>query len=72
MVSNRATHHKYLSLNLGLFRTYCNIDAYSEPTQMDLFAKIINDFQSLTIFAKGSILDVCLGFERTFATLLET
>ena len=28
---------------------------------MELFGKLINDFQSLTIFAKGSILDIQLG-----------
>ena len=36
----------------------CNIpEAYKEPT-MELFAKILNSFQPLTIFAKSSVLDV--------------
>ena len=30
---------------------------------MKLFAKIVNDFQLFTIFAKSSILDVWLGYE---------
>ena len=30
---------------------------------MDFFAKILNNFQLLTIFAKGSILDVWRGSE---------
>ena len=36
-------------------------EKYSEPYQtsrMDLCAKIVNDFQRLTVFTKGSILDV--------------
>ena len=31
---------------------------------MELFAKIVNEFQPLTIFEKSSILDVWLGIER--------
>ena len=30
---------------------------------MELFAKIVNAFQLLTIFAKSFILDIWLGFE---------
>ena len=30
---------------------------------MELFTKIVNDFQPLTIFAKGSILGIFLGSE---------
>ena len=40
---------------------FSNSEAYSEPYQlskMERFAKIINGFQPLTIFAKQSILDV--------------
>ena len=40
--------------------------AYSEPYQqykMERFAKIINGFQLLTIFAKQSLLDVWQGSE---------
>ena len=40
--------------------------AYSEPYQtskMECFAKIVNTFQALTIFAKGSILDIWQGSE---------
>ena len=33
---------------------------------MDCFAKIVNVFQVLNIFAKGSILDVWQGSEYTF------
>ena len=43
-------------------------EAYSEPSriyQTELFAKIVNGFQQLTIFAKSSILDVRLGSEYT-------
>ena len=39
---------------------------YSEPSstsKMMLFAKIVNDFQTLTIFAKSSILFLQLGSE---------
>ena len=41
---------------------------YAEPCQneMELFAKILNDQKSLTIFAKApSIFDVCQGSEYT-------
>ena len=33
---------------------------------MDLFAKIVNGFQLLTILTKSSILDVCLGSKYAF------
>ena len=39
---------------------------YSEPYQtskMESFAKIVNGFQPLTIFAKRSIIDAGWGFE---------
>ena len=39
---------------------------YSEPNQsskIELFAKIVNGFQILTIFVKRSILEVLLSFE---------
>ena len=38
-----------------------NAEAYQEPSQapkMELFAKIVNDFHSLTIFAKSYISDI--------------
>ena len=38
-----------------------SVEAYSEPCQaskMELFTKKVNYFQSLTIFAKSSILDI--------------
>ena len=41
-------------------------ETYSGPSRtskMDLFVKIVNSFQLVTIFAKSSILDVQLGFE---------
>ena len=47
-----------------------NTETYSEPSrisQMELFAKIVNGFQPLTIFARSSILDVRLGFEYASA-----
>ena len=34
----------------------------SQTSKMGLFAKIINGFQSLSIFTKSSILDVLTGF----------
>ena len=43
-----------------------NTEAHEEPTQtskVELFAKIINDFHSLTIIADSFILDVWLGSE---------
>ena len=43
-----------------------NAEAYQEPSQapkMELFAKIVNDFHSLTIFAKSYISDIWLGSE---------
>ena len=46
--------------------TLYSAEAYSEPfkaSKMKLFVKIVNDFQSLTIFAKSSILDVWQGYE---------
>ena len=42
------------------------VEVNSEPSQtsnMDLFAKIINGWKTLTIFAKRSILDIWLGSE---------
>ena len=44
----------------------CHPAAYSEPcqtTNMEYFAKIVNDFQRLAIFAKRSILDIWEGCE---------
>ena len=41
----------------------CQTETYLEPCQiskMECFAKIINGFQPLTIFARRSILDVLL------------
>ena len=41
-------------------------EAHSEPcqgTKMERFAKIVDDFQMLTIVAKRSILDVSQGFD---------
>ena len=41
-------------------------EAYSEPYQtskMERLAKIVKDFQVLTIFSKFSILDICQGSE---------
>ena len=39
--------------------------------KMELFAKIVNGNQPLTIFAKSSTLDVFQGSEYIFETLLE-
>ena len=44
-------------------------EAYPDPSwtsKIGLFAKIVNRFHPLTIFAKSSILDVQLGSEYTF------
>ena len=41
-------------------------EAWSEPSRtskMELFAKIVNGFQLLTIFAKNSISEVCVDSE---------
>ena len=41
-------------------------EAYSEPSgtsKMEFFAKIVNGWKPLTIFAKSSILDIRLGSE---------
>ena len=43
---------------------YVRVEAYPEPNQISetkLFPKIVNGFQSLTIFAKSPILDVKQG-----------
>ena len=43
---------------------------YSEPCQtpkIECFVQIVNSFQSLTIFAKSSILDIWLGSEYVAA-----
>ena len=49
-------------------------EAYSEPSRtykMELFAKVVNRFHSLSIFAKCSILDVRLHSERA-STLINS
>ena len=54
--------------NLGIiFLLLISKVLYSEPTQtfkMAIFAKIVNGFQPLTIFAKKPILDLWLCFEN--------
>ena len=48
-------------------------EAHSEQSQtskMKIFAKIVNGWESLRIFAKSLILDVCLGSEYTFGQTL--
>ena len=50
-----------------------NLDAYSEHKQlskMQPVSKIVNSFQSLTIFTRSSILDVCLASETLCFVLL--
>ena len=37
-----------------------------KPSKMELFAKIANDWESLAIFAKSSILDLWQGSEYAF------
>ena len=49
---------------------------YSKPCQTlstltEIFAKIVNDFQPLTIFAKSSISDVWQGIEFAATERLE-
>ena len=42
------------------------LEVYLDPIQtskMELFPKIVNTFQALTIFAKNSVVDVSLGSE---------
>lgn len=36
---------------------------FSQTSKMELFAKIFNGFESLTIFKENSILDILLGSE---------
>ena len=50
-------------------------EVYSEPSRTSkvvLFAKIVNGFHLLTIFAKGSILDVRMGSEYASTSYYET
>ena len=45
-------------------------DAYSQPCQtskMELFAEIVQDWKSLTIFARSSIFEVWQGSEYSSA-----
>ena len=47
----------------------CHSEAYSEPFQtykMERFAKIVNNFQPLTIFTNRSILDIWEGYEYAY------
>ena len=49
-----------------------NPDVYSNPTgasKKEVFAKKVNCFQLLTVFAKGSILDFQLGSEYASRTV---
>ena len=39
---------------------------------MEFFAKIVDSFQSLTIFAKGSIIDVWMGSQDTSGKVSKT
>ena len=48
-------------------------EAHSEPGQtskMECFAKIVNNFLSLTTFVKSSILDIRLGSETPLYLLV--
>ena len=61
----------FVCLNFVLLQVIRTAEVYPElsvfgTSAMELFAKIINDFQLLTIFAKSSILDIRLGFEYIF------
>ena len=64
--------------NFVLFRIFRLAEAYSEPSRtstMEPFAEIVKDFQLLTIFIKGSILDIQMGCEyaseqRAFLSIL--
>ena len=52
-------HEKYI--NMDFLLVYIFPEAYSEPchtSEMKNFAKIVNSFKPLTIFAKRSTLDV--------------
>ena len=42
-------------------RIWINYTQFSQISKMELFAKIVMDFELLTIFAKSSISDVRLG-----------
>ena len=56
---------------MAIFVKHCVFicsEAYSEPCQtstVECFARIVNDFQHVTIFTKRSILDVLQGSEYT-------
>ena len=42
----------------------------SQTSTMEQFAKTVSDFEALTIFAKGSILDAWQGSQYVFEDLL--
>ena len=51
-----------------------NSEVYSEPCQtykMEIFGKMVNGFQLLTIFSPSSILYVRLGSKYAFAIKME-
>ena len=45
----------YITTSFDILETYSE---HSQRFKMELFAKIMNGFQPITIFAKSSILDV--------------
>ena len=53
----------------------CHPEEYSEPCQtfkMERFAKIVDDFQLLTIFIICSILDIWEGCEYTYDDMTDS
>ena len=56
MTSSKHKQEVYLVISRGVFRALPSISD-------EAFVKIVNDFQSLTVFAKSSILNVWQGSE---------
>ena len=57
------------------YNAFSTTEAYPEPCQTSKtgsFSKIVNCFQSITIFTKHSILHVGKGYEYTFYEGKET
>ena len=58
---------KLIKLNLQklLLKLLVEVLETNQTSKMELFVKIVNAIKSLTIFTKGFILDVWMGFKYT-------
>ena len=58
---------KLIKLNLQklLLKLLVEVLETNQASKMELFVKIVNGIKSLTIFTKGFILDVWMGFKYT-------